>query len=152
MGRLPNGALPAVDKGSGRVLEYPNPLPNSEFHSGISRGGGKDGDDTSRVSERLDPGHRHFSLLHWLYPSSLLPGASPLGGHSSSSLSPAQSDPFDQVLAAAAAATLHYKLEGTIAATSGTPRHNIKNNNARPTPREGGGGGHTSWYVFFLFL
>ena len=120
------------------MLEYPDPLPNSEFRPSVTTRSSDKDSDGGTVSERLDPGHRHFSLLHWLYPSTLLPGAWPLGGAgpTAGGSDSASARPMDQVLADAAAATLRHKLDGI-------PRGDKAARMA--PPKEGGGGGHTSW-------
>ena len=52
-------------------MEYPDSL------------GQQASDQATTVNEGLDPGHRHFSPMLWLYPASLQPGAGatqPTGG------------------------------------------------------------------------
>jgi hypothetical protein len=43
------------------------------------------------VNEELDPGHRHFSSMHWLYPSTFAPDMDSTSSASSSSASPISS-------------------------------------------------------------
>jgi hypothetical protein len=90
---LPNHGVPKVDAVTGLVREYPDELAITT--SSTSSGGNV----TMKITEDADLGHRHFSLLHWLYPSSFLP-------HSDASNASIASRRQLQV---AALATLHSK-------------------------------------------
>jgi hypothetical protein len=70
---MPGLGLPVVDPSTGKILEYPTGAPD------VNR-------KVDKINEAMDPGHRHFSAVHWLYPgmfqltegftsSSLLQGA-----------------------------------------------------------------------------
>lgn len=73
--RLPGRALPVIGP-SGRILEYPNPFPKSQItqhENDIAAETLPSG--SSVVSEDLDPGHRHFSAMHWVFPNTFFPEA-----------------------------------------------------------------------------
>lgn len=66
--QLPNSGVPKLFEESGRVMEYPDEcstkrvmIPPDTLSNHF------------QVDEEFDLGHRHFSLLHWLYPATLLP-------------------------------------------------------------------------------
>ena len=84
---MPGLGLPVVDANTGKILEYAAGAPDVNRRA-------------DKINEDMDPGHRHFSALHWLYPglfhltesfisSSILQGAevymqsrmNNLGGH-----------------------------------------------------------------------
>lgn len=53
--QMPNHGMPKIDPNTKRIVEYP--FSPRQVH----------------IDEDLDRGHRHFSLLHWLYPGQFLP-------------------------------------------------------------------------------
>ena len=65
--RMPGGALPVVGE-SGRTLEYPAPLLSMLPQLGHTKQVLKSDGQTRTLITEVDPGHRHWSALHWLYP------------------------------------------------------------------------------------
>lgn len=117
--RLPHQALPSLVSIDGDqvspekthvIREYPvctlPPLQDSLSDSGYDVGS-----TPCSVSETLDPGHRHFSLLHWLYPANFLPHTASclLSGSSLSPLESASPTAAAETLFAAAKASLQRK-------------------------------------------
>lgn len=70
--RMPGGALPVVGE-SGRTLEYPAPLLSMLPQLGRTAPGVKSDGHTRTLITEVDPGHRHWSALHWLYPGIFAP-------------------------------------------------------------------------------
>jgi hypothetical protein len=61
--RMKNSANPVISERTGLILEYPiNTFPLS------SNGSSSPLSPLIQLDESLDPGHRHFSSLHWFYP------------------------------------------------------------------------------------
>ena len=69
---MPGGALPVVGE-SGRTLEYPAPLLSMLPQLGRTVPGVKLDGQTHTLITEVDPGHRHWSALHWLYPGIFAP-------------------------------------------------------------------------------
>jgi alpha-L-fucosidase 2 len=90
---MPGGGLPTVGL-AGVILEYPAPLSDAAVHAESRESQGQSGVMT--VTEELDAGHRHFSSMHWLYPSSTLP----LSGHGGQILLEAAKTTLDRKVAA----------------------------------------------------
>lgn len=68
--RLPGGSMPIVGS-NGLVLEFPNAYPDSTVgHDQLPPELSSQQPCERNVSELMDPGHRHFSSLHWFYPNS----------------------------------------------------------------------------------
>jgi hypothetical protein len=67
---MKNSANPVISESTGLILEYPiNTFPLS-----LSRPNSSSSSSPSiHLDESLDPGHRHFSSLHWLYPGIFQP-------------------------------------------------------------------------------
>jgi len=63
----PYRALPVIGKKTGIILEYPAAIP------GVSTDANHVPSSGMFISEDVDPGHRHFSSMHWLYPGLFLP-------------------------------------------------------------------------------
>ena len=59
--KLSYNSLPVTSFKTNLIMEYPKPFPNAKTDVNINQG-------NQRVIESLDPGHRHFSHLHWVYP------------------------------------------------------------------------------------
>lgn len=70
--RMPGGALPVVGE-SGRTLEYPAPLLSMLPQLGRTASDVKSDGKTRALITEVDPGHRHWSALHWLYPGIFAP-------------------------------------------------------------------------------
>eukprot|EP01038_Epipyxis_sp_PR26KG_P011082 gene11082-14877_t len=76
--RLPNNALPSIDE-NGKIMEYPQAIPSSmlkSLHSENNHDNNKSDltdDSLYIINQNLDIGHRHYSLMHWLYPNIFLP-------------------------------------------------------------------------------
>lgn len=73
---LPNRGLPRISKKTGNVLEYPDDwLVDMDGMVEKSPAGSVAKDRESLfdqlLDENVDIGHRHFSAVHWLFPSSL---------------------------------------------------------------------------------
>ena len=60
--KLSYNSLPIVGLNTKTIIEYPKPFPNAIISDLNSI------DGTQRILDTLDPGHRHFSHLHWVYP------------------------------------------------------------------------------------
>jgi len=69
--RMPYSALPVVGKSSSQILEFPYPYPRAQCD--IGTGAIPTPPDPDIITDTIDPSHRHFSHLHWLYPGTLLP-------------------------------------------------------------------------------
>ncbi|RYG69882.1 hypothetical protein EON64_01590 [archaeon] len=69
---LPNHGLPKISKKTGRVLEYPDDW-LVDMEGMVDKSVVKDRDSMfdQLQEEDVDIGHRHFSGLHWLFPSTL---------------------------------------------------------------------------------
>ena len=96
--QMPYGAIPVVGVNTGFILEYPAPFPaaKTDAPSALSSKLVSNLNDSSESHERLkeallepasitvsedgDPGHRHFSSMHWLYPGTFLPSDGKLSG------------------------------------------------------------------------
>jgi hypothetical protein len=88
--QMPFGANPVVGVDTGLILEYPAPYPSAKTDAPVthsskirSQQGVTNKIPTSvfiNVSEKGDPGHRHFSSMHWLYPGTFLPSDDKLSG------------------------------------------------------------------------
>ena len=153
VGLMPHGAAPVVGARSGRILEYPAPFPQavtdapppgrtttstgtSTSSTTTSTSSTRNNDRPSAaaasaaprfaVSETIDPGHRHFSHMHWLYPGTFLPS------------DPRYSDPA--ALYRAAAATLAHKVPPPLPLPPTHPRAQgawtcaVRSHPAAPTP------------------
>ena len=90
---MPGGGLPVVGL-AGAILEYPAPLSDAAVHVESRESRGRSG--VMVVTEELDSGHRHFSSMHWLYPSSVLP----LSGRGGQMLLEAAKTTLDKKIAA----------------------------------------------------
>lgn len=73
---LPNAGIPSIHKQSKQIMEYPDPWVLR--HAGKTLGAGQRKTPAGAaatlegiVDENIDAGHRHFSAMHWLYPSPL---------------------------------------------------------------------------------
>ncbi len=64
--RFPNQAIPFIHPNKHTVMEYPDPL----MHHWVSK---DPHSSTIELEDDIDAGHRHFSGMHWLYPSMFLP-------------------------------------------------------------------------------
>lgn len=88
--QMPFGANPVVGVNTGLILEYPAPYPSAETDAPVTHPSNIRSQQsvTSKiptsvsitVSEKGDPGHRHFSSMHWLYPGTFLPSDGKLSG------------------------------------------------------------------------
>ena len=105
--RMPYGANPVVGVTTGYILEYPTPFPGALTDGPPAWALTNDTAAVNRkmfsffkkhqklkkeksvlqstapqkaVREDGDPGHRHFSSLHWLYPGTFLPSDDTLSG------------------------------------------------------------------------
>lgn len=96
--QMPYGAIPVVGVNTGFILEYPAPFPaaKTDAPSALSSKHVSNLSDSSESHQRLkeaflepasitvtedgDPGHRHFSSMHWLYPGIFLPSDEKLLG------------------------------------------------------------------------
>eukprot|EP00978_Attheya_sp_CCMP212_P007468 scaffold17308_cov51-Attheya_sp.AAC.1 len=103
---LPFGGQVVVGA-SGIVLEYPTPLASAGVHTDVSpvlAGSVVQSSNHTNVGGRLevmegpDPGHRHFSCMHWLYPNTFVQTRTSNAGLSG-----------NDVLMTAARATLDWK-------------------------------------------
>ena len=66
--KMPFHAVPVVANSTGLLLEYPAAIPGVSTDASQGSAGGE-----MLITEDVDPGHRHFSAFHWLYPGHFLP-------------------------------------------------------------------------------
>lgn len=88
--QMPFGANPVVGVNTGLILEYPAPYPSAKTDAPVTHSSNIRSQQSLTnkipssvsitVSEKGDPGHRHFSSMHWLYPGTFLPSDDKLSG------------------------------------------------------------------------
>lgn len=66
--QLPNNGIPKLFPKSHRIMEYPDQCATQRMMLPPNTP-----EDQVTLDEDFDVGHRHFSLMHWLYPATLHP-------------------------------------------------------------------------------
>jgi len=66
---LPNHGIPLIHPQNNHIVEYPDPIMQQYWSSPDARNPNLNDARMGGIQDDVDPGHRHFSGMHWLFPS-----------------------------------------------------------------------------------